>query len=130
MKSSYFALFFILAIFPSCQNQFGCPDIQDNEILTENDPHTEAYQHEMARLISADTHEVDYYFEKRENGHLVLNAFGWGYCGELHLLMSTEDELSQKLQNDGGWRGAKLQGLQAGIVGKRLEYLGMESILD
>ena len=131
MKNTcYFLLFFAFAIMTSCQNEFGCPDIQDNEILTKNQPQSDTYQHELARLIHEDTREVDYYFTKREEGYLVVNVYGWGYCGELHLLISEEDDLSKKLQNEKGYSGAKLKGLEVSYANKRLTYQGMGSIID
>ena len=119
-----------LTLLVSCQNQLGCPDIQDNAILTDNTPDSDAYQTELVRLISTDEHEVKYYFEKREEGILILNVYGWGYCGQLHLQIKQEDEYSKKLQNEGGWRGAKLQGLKVELIGDRLVYKGMEGISD
>lgn len=131
MKNTcYFFLFFALAVITSCQNEFGCPDIQDNEILTKNPPSSDIYQNELARLIHEDTHEVDYYFTRREEGYLVVNAYGWGYCGELHLLLPAEDDLSKKLQNDKGYSGARLNGLQVSFEGQRLVYKGLTNIID
>ena len=125
-----FLLTFSLLFVTSCQNQLGCPDIQDNAILTDNPPSSDAYQDELTRLISADEHEVNYYFEKREEGILVLNAYGWGYCGKLHLRIEKENLLSQKLQNDAGWRGAKLKGMKVELQGSRLVYKSIENIID
>ena len=131
MKNTCHSIIFLtFVLLVSCQNEFGCPDIQDNETLSKNPPQSEVYQHELARLISEDKHEVNYYFKKREADYLVLNAYGWGYCGELHLLMPTEDELSKKLQNDQGYGGAKLKGLQTEYLDKRLKFVSLQNIID
>lgn len=129
MKKVFFLLlpFLLLA---SCQNQLGCPDIQDNTILTNNPPDSKEYQTELVRLISTDEREVNYYFEKRKEDVLILNAYGWGYCGQLSLQINQEDEFSKKLQNEGGWRGAKLKGLEVELIGGQLSYKGMEGVLD
>ena len=130
MKNTWLLFLFLFFGLVACQNEFGCPNHQDNEILTDNLPDSEAYQHELARLISEDEHEVNYYFVKREKGFLVVNAYGWGYCGKLHLLMKKEDDFSKKLQNGSGYGGAKLRGLKVKYLNKRLVYQSLSAIID
>ena len=130
MKNALHILAVLYCLLAACQNQLGCPDIQDNEILTNNPPTSTAYQDELTRLISEDTHEVNYYFEKRENEYLVLNVYGWGYCGQLHVLLKQEDDFSKKLQNEEGRQGAKLHGLKLLNVDGQMVYQGLEGIMN
>ena len=60
----------------------------------------------------------------------MVNAYGWGYCGKLHMLMEKEDDFSNKLQNDSGYGGARLKGLKVKYLNKRLVYQSLSAIID
>lgn len=114
----------------SCQNQWGCPDIQDNAILTDHPFSSDVYQTELIRLIQSDTRDITYYFESRVDDHLLVNVFGWGYCGRLKLYIEQEDHQSLKLQNHKGWTGAEMKGLKTRQTGTRLVYVSLDSLID
>ncbi len=93
------------------------------------------YQMEISRLIQSDSGTVRYLFDNRvaNSGkpYLVLNVFGSDFCGDLHLGLEKEDELSLKLQNDSGYSGSSLIGLNINFSKLGLaEYEGMTRIAD
>ena len=102
-----------IAFLLSC-NPTDCE--QDNPILRQNEPRSEAYQSELRRLIDDHPHEVDFYFEGRDSiggrSFLVVNAIGEDFCGKLWTLVKQDDRFTAVLQNKSGYRGAQLEGFK------------------
>lgn len=138
MNKTAFHFFTVSALFFCSCNQPGCPETQTNPILSQSPIDSQEYQQELRRLVSMQPNAVDFYFEKRiaseEGEYLALNCYGDGFCGEFWVMVVKDDELSSKLQNNAGYRGAKLEGLEINELemnGRReLAYIGMRGILD
>lgn len=111
MKKNISLLFFILLV-TAC-NQPGCHNT--NEILKKGKVDSWQYQTELMRLIDQHPADVTYYFERRarisDNSFIVMKCYGKDFCGELKTLFSPKNIPSLKLQNEGGWQGAKLVGV-------------------
>lgn len=108
-----FSTFILIALLVSSCDQPGCSN-NSNEILSQKDKNSWAYQHELMRLIDENQSGVDYYFERRSaiNGesYIIMNCYGPDFCGELKTRFVPKNVKSIKLQNE-GWRGAKLIGV-------------------
>lgn len=134
MKNPFWCLLATLLILSSCNANY-CSGNKDNSILSHSNPKEMDYQMELSRLIQSDSGSVRYLFNNRmaSSGKpiLVLNVFGSGFCGDLHLNVKKEDQYSLKLQNDSGYGGSTLQDLiiNFNTLGSA-EYAGMTGILD
>lgn len=111
MKKLWISCLLALVAF-SC-NQPACSN--NNEILKDGDKDTWTYQNELMRLIEENPSGIDYYFERRAEvsgeSFIVINVHGQGFCGELKTKSVIKNLESIKLQNNKGYRGAKLIGV-------------------
>ena len=134
MKTRFATLLFGFLFLGSCSNNL-CPKNQSNPILNSNDADSKLYQQELARLIKLKPELVIYYFQKRlvknAQNFIALEAIGPDFCGEIHVLIKTEDEQSLKLQNKSGYSGAGLRGLKLKFseIGTPI-YHSMTAIVD
>ncbi|MEK7257788.1 MAG: hypothetical protein AAB316_23725 [Bacteroidota bacterium] len=126
-----------IAFLLSC-NSPGANCEQTNPILRQNEPRSETYQTELRRLIDDHPHEVEFYFEGRDSiggkSFLVVNAVGEDFCGKLWTLVKTDDRFTAILQNNSGYRGARLEGFKVVAAENQADtffaYQKMESIVD
>lgn len=104
---------------------------QNNPILRTHASSSMEYRQELQRLIEENPSDVAYYFEQRKGNTLVLHCDGNNFSGELEVLVQQEDSHSQKLQNDKGYRGAEIKGLQIAFTDNATAlYTGAQSIVD
>lgn len=103
--------------------------------MSANTPEQPVYQQELRRLVDLNPEQTRYFFDARSSrdgrDYLALNCYGPDFCGRLYVLLDEEDAQSLKLQNNAGWRGAELKGLQLrALPNGQLAYAGLHHLVD
>lgn len=111
--------------------QQACFDSNSRDILRSGKYESPEYRGLIIRTIENSDALVSFSFAFRnDKRELVVRAESEMYCGYLILIVENEDENSKKLQNNSGYAGSVLQGLEFSNNNGIVKYISLEAILD
>jgi hypothetical protein len=116
----------------ACSNERqACFETNARDVLRSGKYESPEYRGLIIRTIENSSETPTYSFAFRnDKNELVIRAESEMYCGYLILIVENEDENSKKLQNNSGYAGSVLQGLEFSNNNGILKYISLEAILD